>query len=306
MKPIARILVGTDLSAPARHAVARAFHIAAPLGSELHILCALELDTIEMNLHEMLVGDISKVKAALLDDARERLNQLSGDPATHRGLAAQPRVVVGNPLSVIAAEADALDVNLVILGARGESFLRHVILGSTTARLLRKSVQRPVLVVKQAPHEAYRRALVAVDFSPVSLRAIRMARQLAPDADLVLLHAFELPYEGKLAFAGVEEQVVRHYVTTGSETRRKRLHELGAIAGLAPTEYSVRVTHGDPSQQIIAMEQEVDADLIVVGKHGTHIAEELLLGSVTKHVLAESQCDVLVICDPHEAPDESS
>lgn len=43
------------------------------------------------------------------------------------------------------------------------------------------------------------------------------------------------------------------------------------------------------------MEQAVDADLITVGKHGAHIAEELLLGSVTKHVLAESQCDVLVI-----------
>ena len=53
------------------------------------------------------------------------------------------------------------------------------------------------------------------------------------------------------------------------------------------------------------MEQEVDADLIVVGKHGAHIAEELLLGSVTKHVLAESQCDVMVICDPREAPDNS-
>ena len=60
----------------------------------------------------------------------------------------------------------------------------------------------------------------------------------------------------------------------------------------------------DPAQQIIAMEQEVDCDLIVVGKHGSHIAEELLLGSVTKHVLAEAQGDVLVICDPREPPGE--
>jgi len=47
------------------------------------------------------------------------------------------------------------------------------------------------------------------------------------------------------------------------------------------------------------------ADLIVVGKHSSHIGEELLLGRVTKHVLAESQCDVLVMCDPREAPDQS-
>ena len=127
---------------------------------------------------------------------------------------------------------------------------------------------------------------------------------MAPDADLVLLHAFELPYESKLTFAGVAERVIRQHVTTGSETRRKRLHDLAAAAGLAPMEYSGRVIHGDPSQQIVAMEQEYDCDLIVVGKHGSHIAEELLLGSVTKHVLAESQCDVLVICDPRQAPEQ--
>ncbi|MBK6336610.1 MAG: universal stress protein [Betaproteobacteria bacterium] len=73
----------------------------------------------------------------------------------------------------------------------------------------------------------------------------------------------------------------------------------------AAIDYSARIVRGDPAQQIIAIEQEVDADLIVVGKHGAHIAEELLLGSVTKHVLGESQCDVLVICDPRPAPDPS-
>jgi len=301
MKSFTRILAATDLSAPARHAVARAFRLAATGGSELHILYALELDALDVSLREMLVGNLAAVKTALVDDAREHLSQLASDSAIHQGVAALPRVVIGNPLSVIAAEADALDAGLVVLGARGESFLRHALLGSTAARLLRKSAQRPVLVVKQPPHEAYRSVLVAVDFSPVSIQAIRTARQLAPNADLVLLHAFELPYEGKLAYAGVEEQVIRQYITSGGETRRKRLHDLAAAAGLASTDYSVRVIHGDPAQQIIAMEQESDADLIVVGKHGSHIVEELLLGSVTKHVLAEAQGDVLVIADARPA-----
>jgi len=303
MKPLARILAATDLSASARHTVARAFQIAASGDCELHILHAMELDALDSSLREMLVGEVGTVKAALVNDARERLSQLAGDPANHQGIAASTRVVVGNPLATITAEAGAMDASLVVLGARGDSFLRHALLGSTAARLLRKSARHPVLVVKQPPHDAYRSVLVAVDFSPVSIEAIRMARQLAPQADMTLLHAFELPYEGKLAFAGVDEQIVRQYVTTGSETRRKRLHDLAAAAGLAPADYSARVMHGDPSQQVIAMEQEVDADLIVVGKHGTHVAEELLLGSMTKHVLAESQCDVLVICDPREAPE---
>ncbi len=305
MTPATALLVATDLSAPARHAVERAYLLAAATGGDLCILHAMELDAID-SLREMLGDDLMQVKAALNSDARKRLEQLIGDAAINRGVAARSRVTVGNPLATIAAEADALDADLLVLGARGESFLRHALLGSTAARLLRKSLRRPVLVVKLAPHEAYRSVLIAVDFSPVSLSAIRIARQLAPDADLVLLHAFELPYEGKLALAGVEEEVIRRLVATESGVRRHRLRELAATAGLAPIDYSGRILHGDPAQQIAALEQEYNCDLIVVGKHGEHIAEELLLGSVTKHVLAESQCDVLVICDPRDAPDESS
>ena len=306
MKPLARILAATDLSAPARHAVARAFQIAASGHCELHLVHAMELDSLESSLREMLVGDVRPVTAALIDDARERLNQLAGDPSNHQGVAASTRVVVGNPLTMIAAEADALGASLLVLGARGDSFLRHAWLGSTAARLLRRSVRHPVLIVKQPPRDAYRSVLIAVDFSPVSIAAIRMVRQWAPQAELTLLHALELPYEGKLAFAGVDEQAIREYVATSGENRRKRLQSLASAAGLAPADYSARVMHGDPALQIIAMEQEVDADLIVVGKHGTHVVEELLLGSVTKHLLAESQCDVLVVCDPREPLEESA
>ena len=298
------ILVATDLSAPARHAVERAFHVAANTDSELNILHAMELGSLD-SLRELLGGDLTAVKAALNSDARERLDQLTGDSSIHRGVAARTCVAEGNPLATIAARAQELEADLLVLGARGESFLRHALLGSTAARLLRKSVSRPVLVVKQVPHEAYRSVLVAVDFSPVSRQAIRLAKFWAPGADLVLFHAFELPYEGKLAFAGVDEHLIRRYVANEAEARRQRLHELAAAAGLVPAEYSARIVHGDPPQQIIAAEQEVDADLIVAGKHGSHLAEELLLGSVTKHVLEESQCDLLVICDPRGAPEPS-
>lgn len=303
MSSQSRILATTDLSAPARHAVERAFLLAESNCGEIHVLHALELGALEACLEEMQLGWSISVKATLIDDARERLKQLAGELGKRQGLAASPHVVVGNPLSVIAAEADSLDASLVVLGARGDSFLRRALLGSTAARLLRKSTRRPVLVVKQPPRESYRNVLVAVDFSPVSIAAVRLAKQLAPKAQLTLLHAFELPYEGKMRFAGVDDLLIRQYLMKGTETRRKRLNDLLNAAGVGATDCSVRILHGDPSQQILLMEQEVDADLIVIGKHGTHLAEEMLLGSVTKHVLADSQCDVLVICDPREVVD---
>lgn len=294
------ILAATDLSSPARHAVERAFRIAAATGGELYVLHAMELDALD-GLRELFGADVSATKAALEARAREQLSRLTGDPAGHVGLEARTRFVTGHPVAAIAAEADALDAGLVVLGARGESFLRHAMLGSTAARLLRKSGRHPVLVVRQPPHDDYRSVLVAVDFSPASLDSVRLARWLAPGADLVLCHAFELPYEGKLSFAGVDDAVIRQYIAAGSERRRAQIHELAAAAGLAPADYVARVIHGEPTTQILAMEQEYDCDLIVLGKHGSHLAEELLLGSVTKHVLAEAQGDVLAIPDPRPA-----
>ncbi len=49
---------------------------------------------------------------------------------------------------------------------------------------------------------------------------------------------------------------------------------------------------GDVSQCIL--EQESDCDLIALGGYAEGVFDALLLGSTTKHILAESQNDVLV------------
>ena len=58
-------------------------------------------------------------------------------------------------------------MDLVVLGFRGRHCFRDVFLGTTAERVVRKG-DRSVLVVRNRPEEAYRRVLVAVDFSPAS------------------------------------------------------------------------------------------------------------------------------------------
>ena len=300
MKPLARILAATDLSPPARHAVDRGFRIAAATGARYSVMHALELDAVDV-LREWLGEESVEVKRKLGDQARDDLSRLLAEPARNHGVAAEAIVASGPPLATILAQAEAGDADLLVLGARGKDFLRHLLLGTTASRLLRKVAGRAVLVVKQPAHEAYRRLLIPVDFSPVSARAIQFARQLAPAADIFLLHAFEAPFEGKLAFAGVEDDVMQRYRAAAREDAMRRMRHLADMAGLAGGDYAPLVAHGDPSQQAIVFEQELDCDLIVMGKHGQHVTEELLLGSMTKHILAASQCDVLVIGD-EDAP----
>lgn len=297
MKSLTRILAATDLSAPARHAVDRGFQIAAATGAAYTVMHAPELHAMD-SFHEWLGADSTDIKRRLEAQARDALVQLLADPARNRGVVATPVIAPGPPLAAIHDRVEAIDADLLVLGARGNDFLRHLLLGSTASRLLRKMVGRAVLVVKQAPHEAYRRLLIPVDFSPASARAIEFARRLAPAADLFLLHAFEAPFEGKLAFAGVEDDVMQRYRAAAREDALRRIRHLADMAGLAANDYAPLVIHGGPAQQAIAQEQELDCDLIVMGKHGKHFTEELLLGSVTQHVLAESQCDVMVVGDP--------
>ena len=50
-----------------------------------------------------------------------------------------------------------------------------------------------------------------------------------------------------------------------------------------------------PHEGIIDAANSVDADLIVMGSHGRHGMQKLLLGSVTQRVLQDAKCPVLVV-----------
>lgn len=291
-----RLLAATDLSAPSRHAVDRGFRIAATTGASFSVMHAIELDAIDA-LREWIGDGSVEVKRQLENQARESITQLLNDAAHNQGVTASAVIVSGAAVSAIANNADATDADLLILGVRGEDYLRHLILGSTASRLLRKTIRHHVLVVKQPPYASYRRLLIPVDFSPVSAKSIKLGRLLAPAADIVLLHAFEVPFEGKLSYAGVDDDVIGRYRVAARNDAMQRVRHLAETAGLDVGDYTPVVVHGDASQQAVIQEQELDCDLIVMGKHGKNVTEELLLGSVTQRVLEESQCDVLVAVD---------
>ena len=292
MNPLRRILATTDLSAPARHAAERAALVSAETAAQLDLLHVANLAPLE-RLRQLMGSSGAELETRVLDAARSKLVDLASLIHQRFGVVANPRVVAGALLAELAREADALAAGLLVCGAKGESVIRHFVLGTTALRVL-STTRCPVLVVKQPPHEPYRRLLVPVDFSPSSLRAIRHARSIAPGAEVVLLHAFDVPFEGKLRYASVDDEVIHHYRIVAKQEATQKLQALRDLAGLSALGTRLLVLHGDPTFRIIEQEQECDCDLIVVGKHGESVLEELLLGSVTKHVLAESQGDVLV------------
>jgi nucleotide-binding universal stress UspA family protein len=104
--------------------------------------------------------------------------------------------------------------------------------------------------------------------------------------------AHPVPFEGKLRYAGVEEGSIHQYRIAAKDSALRQMQRLAAEVDLDPDAARFCVLHGDASRHIV--EQEQDCDLIVIGKHGRNALEELLLGGVSKHVLAESTRDVMV------------
>jgi CPA2 family monovalent cation:H+ antiporter-2 len=178
---------------------------------------------------------------------RATLEAIAQDPARNKGVPFVVQVEEGMATEVVPVVAATVDADLVVVGARGESALRRLLIGSTASRLLRKSAC-PVLLVKKPAKGPYLRALIPVDFSTGSEIAIRLMREIAPHAQIVLLHVFDVPFEGILQYAGVSTAQVRRYRAQARGRGLRDLHALARRAGLQRSDYVPVVEHGNAAR----------------------------------------------------------
>lgn len=120
----------------------------------------------------------------------------------------------------------------------------------------------------------------------------------ATHAEIVLLHAFGVEMESTLRFASVAEEQIHAYRVRARESALASMERFASALAIPTSRLTRLVVHGAATLQILEHEQSLDIDLIAMGKHGQSALEELLLGSVTKHVLAYSSGDVLVAGHP--------
>lgn len=290
MNQIRKLVTATDFSDDAREAAMRAAALTAELDAQLellHVVSSSKLDALRE-----LFGLTKEADARLLDDARRMLGELDEDVAEKTGFAAIPRLEVGHVVNTISAAADQAD--MLVLGARGLSPLRDVFLGTTAENLLRKC-KRPVLVVKRPMRETYRHVIVPVDLTPHSAFALRMAVTIAPKAHVSVINVFDVPFEGKLWLAGVAESEIQLYRKQASAKAQEQISKLIHDLGETTQQFHSMVEHGDPARVILELEDSSSPDLVVIGKHSRSAVGEMLLGSVTRHILSYSRCDVLVV-----------
>lgn len=143
----------------------------------------------------------------------------------------------------------------------------------------------------------YKHILVPVDESPISYAAAEHALALAKDlnAEVTLMCVIAVD-----PFVGVDfykvAPAVTDYFMHAEQNARNRLKDLSLNFERDNIKINSKVIHGvAPSDGIIAVADEVNADLIIMGSHGHTGFKKLILGSVAQNVLTNSPVPVLVV-----------
>jgi nucleotide-binding universal stress UspA family protein len=289
-----KILAASDLSEQSLHAASRAAMLCAKLKCDMVELLLVKEAGLPDALGLAMNTTSAAAEAILVERTMSELQLIARQLQDNHGIFCAPAVKFGKPEAEIIARADELPAGLTVIGARGGNFFTRFFLGNTADRLARMS-KTPLLVVKKFPTAPYRKVLAPVDFSENSRHAASVALKVAPDAKITFLHAFDVIFEEHMRYMNVAPDIIREYhARAGTEVLRE-LNQF--IADLQPGDHSFfrTVIFGHPGHVIYDHAKKMKPDLIVLGKHGRSRFDELLLGSVTQHVLDQISCDVLIV-----------
>lgn len=286
-------VVATDLSSSAALAVERAAHLARQFAVALRLLHVFN-DSLWATVKGIYnAGTWTGAEPQLV--ARQRLSELANDVGARHGIAALAETVVGRAADAIAEFVVAQDARLLVVGAHGENLIRDIVLGGTALKVLAKA-QVPVLLVRQPVSGSYSKLVVGTDFSSAAARAARLALELLAGAHCTLLHAYALPFEGRMRLAGTSDADFERFRANERIEAERRMDRFVADVGGQPgPELCTSLHYGYPAATIIEQAARLGADLVAVGSHGGGPVGERLLGSVTQNVLYHAACDVLVV-----------
>ena len=142
---IQSILVPLDFSPPARQALAAAVAFARRFKAKLTLLHVVEPVAMpDFVASSPLVLENDQLMAA----AKQALASMVKAAKIPRGTVEKLLVRSGSAFHEIAGAAGTLKVDLIIISTHGYTGLKHVLLGSTTERVVRHA-PCPVLVVRQ-------------------------------------------------------------------------------------------------------------------------------------------------------------
>jgi nucleotide-binding universal stress UspA family protein len=197
----------------------------------------------------------------------------------------------------IIETAEERGVSLIVVGARGNSLVEGILLGSVSMAVLRRSRTNMLImrhkiieVMKAKTYEMFCpmilfRVLCPVDFSRYSDSAIALLSRTKGVRGVILLHV--------VSHGDTEAEI-------GDAIQKAKVQIEAIRSNLAAQGINVRtiVRTGNPSFEITRIADEEDVSVIWMSSHGKGWFRELLLGSTAFTVAMNAKRPVIIIRKP--------
>ena len=282
------ILVPTDFSPFADHALAYARAFAKQTGGAIHCVHVVDSRAVEGGGVEGVYinrADLDATLQAVKEHAEAKMEHVVLKDHL-LGVEVTPHVLVGAPAKDIAALATEIGADLIVIATHGRSGLDRLLLGSTCDKLIRSSPV-PVLVVKHPEHEfvtadggemTLGKILVPCDFSDFSRAAVPVAADLCRKfgATLVLEHVVDTWLDYPEFAPQIEMNNSPHLAKAAQESLDKLACEQERVETIAT------VRAGVPHRLLAQTIEKENIDLVVMATHGRSGLAHVLLGSVTE------------------------
>jgi universal stress protein A len=284
------VVVGIGLTSESGYVLEKVVRLA---GDPDRILAVHVLEQSPVALDDYgVVSVATDVLESVEDSIQERLERLCRRFGVKRF-----QLLRGHPAGELHRMAKEHDAQLIAVGTHGRQGWR-ALLGETANAVLHGTPTNVLAVY--APDELppivpeYRKILVAVDLSVESDTVIEAALRVQErfQSEVTVLSVFKpinLVYDGIALSTSIDaegfDEALHDQVASS-------LCEIIKQSGLPNAKPMVR--RGDPTREIHTIAQEIGADLIVLGTHGTS-GPALLLGSTPNAVLHGVRQDVLAV-----------
>ena len=283
MRQLHSILLATDLYSTDFGPLDVAGRLSPLFGAKVHLFHVLKH-------HE----DLHLADFSLTERASSELTALKDELAAMGADAATLPVEFGSPANSIVRQAEKLDVDLILLGCRPDAADGTFAAGPIAEAVIQRARQPVLVVAPDTKDLSFQTILCPVDHSSVSRRGLKNAIRLAQVFGSQLVVMTVIPEVNWLAaaiesgqFADAKSRFEHHW-------QQEFDHFVGSVSfGTVPWKSELR--RGEPHQQIIASAIEHGAGLIAMGAIGKSGLVRALVGSVTRSVLRQLPCSILVI-----------
>ncbi|PEN15214.1 universal stress protein [Longibacter salinarum] len=300
---IQKILVPTDFSACAQHALTKAVDLAERFDATLHVLHVVD----ELDPEFYGIDDAQKkatqIRARIREEAQDRLNHMVPDGES---IEIDTAVSVHLSFDVAATIHDYIEENgidLVVMGTHGHRNIERLMLGNVADKLVRHARCPVITVNEEVPWiegekgRIVEEVLAPVDFSEHSKQAVRVAKEFADvyGATLHLLFVAEkrtVPTFSDTGLPGVGVVEMDEEIVANAD---KALRQLSDSVGGPDVPITTAVKHGRVAESVIDYAETEGTQLIVMATRGLSGVERFLLGSNTERIVRVAQCPVLTM-----------